>query len=108
VPVFRDENIGTTELSNWLKEEVAFSKPKEINSQGVKNRLRLIYQRWSPEHNIAGTNSLPMSEKELDEITKVLNLPRCFLLDFASRKNVPLRLKRSASPTSIGKVTYSL
>jgi hypothetical protein len=45
---------------------------------------------------------MPMASDTLEEIMRVLDLPRCFVHDFASRKGIPLRMKRNSLQQSIG------
>ncbi|KAI1667980.1 hypothetical protein Ptr902_09901 [Pyrenophora tritici-repentis] len=106
-PVLRDVDINTTELSDWLNERSAFAEPQEVEEGIVKGRLRLIYQQWWPDDELVETSKLPMSEHDLDRIIRRLGLPRCYLFDLASRKSVPLRLKRYTSPASLGLVWQS-
>lgn len=106
--VSRDEGIKEGELSAWLEEKMAFRRPDILQNQTVKGRLRLLYQEWPSEHDIAGTISLPMRKDAVDEIVRIFKLPPCFLYDFASRKGIPLRTKHSTAEGATSKSSQPL
>lgn len=105
--VSREEVVSHSELSSWLEENEDFSTPDEIRDHAVKGRFRLLYQRWPADLNIAGENCIPMTPNVLGDITNAMDLPRCFLHDFASRKSVPLRIKKHVLQESISKFFLS-
>lgn len=86
----------------WLAQTQVFKEPELVKTGVVKARLRLIYQQWPSEQTIAGSNCLPMAKNDMEEIMTQLDLPRCFLYDFANKKSVPLRTTRSTSRNTLG------
>jgi hypothetical protein len=106
--VFRNEDLKEGELSTWLREDKAFKEPDMVRHGTVKGRLRLLYQRWPSEFDAAGGDRLPISIDAMSEVMRVLDLPRSFMYDLASRKGIPLRTRQSVSAKTIGKSRISL
>jgi hypothetical protein len=100
LPLVRDVALKNGELSSWLKQAHAFKLPAQIANAHVTGSLRLLYQIWDPSNDLGHSDRMPMSKGSLDLLTTSLNLPRCFPLDFASRKPVPVRLKMKTGSTA--------
>ena len=95
--------IEEKQLVAWINGEHPFEQPPSTWIGAVQSRIRLIYQQWSSKHGVAGSNCLPMAPETFSTMVKTLDLPPCYLYDFASRECVPLRVKQNVTHQSVSR-----
>ena len=93
-----ENDLTHNNLEDWLHQRKTYKVPIDLNQQNAIG-IRLLIQQWQGSENFAGGLTMPCTRQTLDEIIRVLHLPRSYPVDIATSQYVPSRLQRAATST---------